>query len=90
MENLNQSTSPWRWLKFHFLSMPARMQILVEWGKRERDGSNTDLVVMVSPGPAPISQPKRHSNVQKVGRGGRGREVGRRKESIHSSASSNI
>lgn len=82
MENLNQSTSPWRWLKFHFLSMPARMKILVEWGKRERGGNNTDLMVMVSPGPAPISQPKSHSNVQKVGEGGQGKGSGK-KEGIN-------
>jgi len=87
MENLNQSTSRWRWLKFHILSMPARMQILVEWGKRQRGCNNTDLILMVSPVPTPISQPKRHSNVQK-GEQGKG---GGKKEGINPPwASSNI
>lgn len=77
MENLKQSTSHWRWPKFPFLSMPARMQILVEWEKKERGDNNTDPFVMVSLGPKPVSQSERQSNVHKgqQGKGG-GKKLG--------------
>ena len=52
--------------------MPVRMQTLVEWEKRGRSCNNTDVIIMVSSGPTPISQPERHSNVHngEQGKGG--------------------
>ena len=66
-------------MKFHFLSTPARMQILVDWEKRKRCYNNTDLITMALPVPTPISQPKTHSNVQKEEE----RKEGGKKEGIN-------